>query len=220
MANQKHPYAPGNGGLIKTVAQLRKSFPAEVTAATLKKLGFAPQNESYVIGILRFIGVIDDKGNRTAAAGEAFSKHSDKEFHEAFSGLVEAAYSELFKLHGAAAWALPVGALISFFRGHDQTSSLVGQRQASTFKTLASLAGHGSVAVPNGKPAPAKKAVTVPRSAKPAPVKLDPVPPVSNFGEKDRVGLTVRVEINLPATGDQATYDRIFKSIRENLLRG
>ena len=31
-------------------------------------------------------------------------------------------------------------------------------------------------------------------------------------------GLTVRIEINLPASGDQETYDRIFKSIRDNLL--
>jgi hypothetical protein len=37
----------------------------------------------------------------------------------------------------------------------------------------------------------------------------------------DRVlGLTVRIEINLPAQGDQKTYDTIFKSIRENLLNG
>jgi hypothetical protein len=34
------------------------------------------------------------------------------------------------------------------------------------------------------------------------------------------VGLTVRIEINLPPGGDQATYDAIFKSIRENLLNG
>jgi hypothetical protein len=34
------------------------------------------------------------------------------------------------------------------------------------------------------------------------------------------LGLTVRIEINLPATGDQETYDKIFKSIRENLLNG
>jgi hypothetical protein len=31
-------------------------------------------------------------------------------------------------------------------------------------------------------------------------------------------GLTVRIEVNLPATGDQDTYDKIFKSIRENFL--
>jgi hypothetical protein len=32
------------------------------------------------------------------------------------------------------------------------------------------------------------------------------------------VGLTVRIEVNLPASGDQETYDRIFKSIRTNLI--
>lgn len=32
------------------------------------------------------------------------------------------------------------------------------------------------------------------------------------------VGLTVRVEINLPAGGNKETYDAIFKSIRENLI--
>jgi hypothetical protein len=37
---------------------------------------------------------------------------------------------------------------------------------------------------------------------------------------EQNVGLTVRIEINLPATGDQDTYDKIFKSIRENLLNG
>lgn len=36
----------------------------------------------------------------------------------------------------------------------------------------------------------------------------------------DAVGLTVRIEVNLPASGDQATYDRIFRSIRENLING
>lgn len=34
------------------------------------------------------------------------------------------------------------------------------------------------------------------------------------------LGLTVRVEINLPADGTKETYDNIFKSIKENLLGG
>ena len=47
-------------------------------------------------------------------------------------------------------------------------------------------------------------------------------PPVPDQGKSASAGmaLTVRVEINLPAGGDQETYDRIFKSIRENLLNG
>jgi hypothetical protein len=45
---------------LKTIEQLRRSFPKTVNAETLKKLGIAPQNESYIINVLRFIGVIDD----------------------------------------------------------------------------------------------------------------------------------------------------------------
>lgn len=36
--------------------------------------------------------------------------------------------------------------------------------------------------------------------------------------KKRDFGLSVRIEINLPADGSQETYDRIFRSIRENLL--
>ena len=37
------------------------------------------------------------------------------------------------------------GDLTHWFRASDKTSDLVGQRQASTFQTLAALAGHGDL---------------------------------------------------------------------------
>ncbi|MBA2486836.1 MAG: DUF5343 domain-containing protein [Nitrospira sp.] len=63
MAN-KYPYVPSAEPLVKTVSHLRKSFPREVTADTLRKLGVAPKNESYVINVLRFLNIIDDEGKR------------------------------------------------------------------------------------------------------------------------------------------------------------
>jgi hypothetical protein len=36
--------------------------------------------------------------------------------------------------------------------------------------------------------------------------------------DKSDFGLTVRIEVNLPPGGDQDTYDKIFRSMRENLL--
>jgi hypothetical protein len=57
---EKHPYTSGSGGLVQAVNQLPKCVSAQVTADTLKKLGIAPNNETYIINILRFIGVIDD----------------------------------------------------------------------------------------------------------------------------------------------------------------
>ena len=146
----KHPYAPGPGGLTQAVSQFRNMFPAQVTAETLRKLSIAPNNENYVIDTLRYIGLIDSEGKKTSDAAAVFSKHDDAEFQNALSKLVERSYASLFELHGEAAWNLSTDRLISFFRNSDQTSSIVGKRQAGIFQALASLSGHS--AAPTSKP--------------------------------------------------------------------
>ncbi|THJ19253.1 MAG: hypothetical protein CAF45_016295 [Nitrospira sp. CG24E] len=193
------------------VTHFRKSFPANVDAGTLKKLDFAPNNESYVLNVLRFLGLIDQEGKKTTEATKIFNQHEDAAFSKALAPHVAKAYSELFKLHGEPAWDLDSGKLITFFRSHDGTTAVVGKLQASTFKVLAAYSGHGDF--PAAKPAKKAAQAGVP----PANITQ---PSTQNDRSSGAVGLTVRVEVNLPADGDQATYDRIFKSIRENLLNG
>ena len=224
----KHPYMSGAGGVVQAVAHLRNSFPAQVTAETLKKLGIASNNETYVLNILRFVGVLDADGKKNAAAATVFSKHDDTEFQAGFAGLVAVAYADLFNLHGDAAWSLPTDKLISYFRNTDHTSALVGQRQASTFQSLAALGGKTDAAarISTAKARRGERAVAkvVPKKTAATPVQsTDPVAaaaPARAAPNSSSMALTVRVEINLPAGGDQETYDRIFKSIRENLLNG
>jgi len=57
-----HPYISGAGNITQMVMQLRKSLPGTISSETVKKLGLAPNNESYVINVLQFIGVIDSDG--------------------------------------------------------------------------------------------------------------------------------------------------------------
>ncbi len=218
---EKHPYISGSGGIAAAISQFRNSFPTKVNAETLKKLGIASNNESYLINILRFIGAIDEEGNKTTKAAAAFSKHSDEEFQKAFEEMVKAAYHDLFSLHADNAWNLSDDKLISFFRTSDQTSDLIGRRQTATFQVLASFAGHGDT------PAPTKPSIkTKDTKAKTAKVKESKIEtfPTDNGkggggnGQLRNVGLTVRIEVNLPPAADQETYDRIFRSIRENLL--
>jgi hypothetical protein len=219
---EKHPYSPGGAGAIAAaVTQFRNALPPKINAETLKKLGIAPNNESYVINILRFLGVIDSEGTKTANAASAFSK-DDEEFQKEFGAMIEAAYSELFNLYHEKTWDLPENRLLSFFRTTDQTSAITGKRQALTFQTLASFAGHGKAPEPKAKQPKQTKEVKPPKREKSArelvetPVTL---PDSGNPGQETRAfGLTVRVEVNLPPAGDQETYDKIFRSIRENLL--
>ena len=162
-------------------------------------------------------------GKKTETAGTAFSKHDDDAFAKDFASIVQTAYSDLFELHGDAAWDLDKSALITFFRSSDQTTELVGKLQARTFQYLAAFAGHAEIRKVKTRKPGTKKVASATKVKKEAATKVAPVTKgkiakVSNSSMASKVGLTVRIEINLPADGDQETYDRIFKSIRENLL--
>ena len=60
----KHPYVSAPGGLVQVITHFRKSIPATVTAETLRKLGYAPKNESYVLNVLRHLEMIDDQSSK------------------------------------------------------------------------------------------------------------------------------------------------------------
>jgi len=214
----KHPYVISNGPFVQVINYLRKSFPSTFNSETMKKLGYAPKNESYIISTLRFIGVIDEEDKTTKEASKVFSQHGDEAFQKEFSGLVKNAYKDLFSLHSEAAWKLDTDSLITFFRQSDKSTAIVGKKQASTFMALAALCRYGKV--PEPKPMTKKQDKT-----EKSKTKQPPRPTGKTQGDKDRkpgkeFGLTVRIEINLPAEGDQETYDLIFRSIRENLLNG
>ncbi len=212
---ERHPYAPGPGGITSAINQFRKSFPKTINAETLKQLGIAPKNESYVINVLRFLGAIDKDGKQTERAVPVFSHSDDADFQKAFEELVKSSYGDLFALQKDAAWDLPTNKLIGFFRSKDKTTELVGSRQAATFQLLAGFAGHGRV-TESAAPKPSTK----PKAAKASAEKLRTADGHSRTdnGRTRDFGLTVRIEVNLPPAGDQETYDRIFRSIRENLL--
>jgi len=219
----KHPYISSGGAIVQLFDQLKKSFPQTLNAEVLKKLSIAPSNESYAMNVVRFLQLIDDSGKPTPEALKTFTLHEEKAFQGAFSDIVKKAYHELFALHKEAAWTLPQEQLIPFFRQTDQSSALVGGRQATTFRTLATYAGHGDPQAATVNRAPRNSAKKSPRTAKKVEEPkstIAQVQPDSGKPQNERVGLTVRIEVNLPAAGDQETYDRIFRSIKENLING
>jgi hypothetical protein len=215
----KHPYMSGGGALVKAIQYLRRSLPSIIDASVLKKLGLAPKNESYLINILQFIKVIKEDGSPTDEAQSVFTQHDDAAFAKEFSGMVKKAYADLFSLHGDKAWSLEQPALVTYFRQTDRTSAVVGTRQATTFQTLSALSGRREEPTPSVPSARKEKQVR--QKVKPEKKEVRSVQTTLSDmgGSKTRdLGLTVRIEINLPASGDQETYDKIFKSIRENLL--
>ncbi len=225
------PYTSGQGALTQTFAQLRKGAPSKIDASYLQRFNIAPANESYILSILRFLGIIDEDGSRPDGTGDYLFGNDDA-FETGLEGAVRSAYSQLFDEMNDALQA-DRDTLIHWFRGADKTSALVGQRQATTFLTLAALAGHGELppARANGQKASAGAGSSARKpkapSTKPVVKAETPSPDpaihqdasaagAASFGRD--VGLSVRVEVNLPAGGDAATYDAIFASIKKHLM--
>ena len=217
-----HPYISGTGNITSMIGYLRKNFPAMVTSDTVKKLGLASNNESYVINALRFLGVIDEEGRRTDKGQHTFTIHEDGAFKKAFAGLVRTAYKDLFDLRADEAWKLSKSDLIGYFRTVDKTSELIATRQAAVFQAFRGLAGYEGGPEPKAsisKPATKQKAAKSEKAKVSTKATATTAEPAVHFkpGKKD-MALTVRVEINLPAEASAETYDNIFKSIKANLL--
>lgn len=139
-----HPYISGAGNISQMIGHLRKNFPGTVTSETVKKFSVAPNNESYVINALQFIGIIDEECKRTSK-GHAVFVMDDQAFPKAFEELVRVAYKDLFDVRGDVAWTLNKNELTAYFRTTDKTSEVIGGRQAGVFQMFRSLAGHGQI---------------------------------------------------------------------------
>lgn len=220
-----YPYISGQAALVQTFTQLRKGFPGKVDAGYLQRFNIAPANESYVISILRFLGLIDEDGTRVQDKTGYFFGNDDS-FKSGLEDTLRTAYSQVFDEMGDGVLDASKDDLTHWFRASDKTSSVVGQRQASTFQTLAALAGHGDL--PAARSVAAKKTASPPADAAAKkttarkPTRKSPVeePSGDDGGGKNRqdVGLTVRIEVNLPPGGDADTYDLIFASIKKHLM--
>lgn len=228
MAESKHPYIPSAGVIIKTIDQFRKMFPAKIDSSILKKLSLAPNNEGIVISTFKYLGFIDDKGIKTDLGKSLFLIHDDGDFSKEFEKVVLNAYKDLFDLQGEQAWKLDRNTLIGFFRATDGTSELTATRQAIAFETLSSISGHGAPVKMHSEPAKTKPINSAPpvkskqtTNSKPQEDQMIKTPLIQQKENLNNdIGLTVRIEINLPAQGDQDTYDKIFLSIKKNLLNG
>lgn len=232
-----YPYtSSGQAAIVQTFSQLRRGFPNKVDAGYLQRFNIAPANESYVISILRFLGLIDEDGNRVEDKTGYFFGDDDS-FKSGLEDTVRRAYSQVFEEMGDGALDIQKDSLIHWFRISDKTSALVGRRQATAFQTLAALAGHGEI--PADRSSAAKKTATttpgvtakktaattqVAAARKSTGMKATPVEkPVEDHANRSSknghdVGLTVRIEVNLPPGCDADTYDAIFASIKKHLM--
>jgi hypothetical protein len=171
--------------------------PKKVSQEYMKGLGYTSSNDWALIPIFKFINFLDSDGVPT----DLFKNFRDtRKSGAVMAQALKDSYKGLFELH-----ANPCGVsdpdLENFFRTATGRGGRTLEATVATFKVLCKFADF--------QPPPV--AITPTPVPSPAPIQL----PISREG-----GITVNVSIRLelPATQDAGIYDKIFQSLKKNLL--
>lgn len=202
----EYPYATVTGkleALLKKIPDLGQ--PDLVDAKWLKQVGFGAANDTTILRVLVFVGLIDESGKPTkrwvayrskAAAGKVLG------------AAISDAYSDLFDTYSDA-HTRTTEELASYFSTKTTGGSKVVALTVRTFRVLCDLADSSAL-----RPSERVKETAAGRS------ELADLGGPERAPEGHSAGFTVNinVQLTLPETTDRAVYDNLFASLKRNLL--
>lgn len=204
-------YLVSTKNLPEILKAIRQAQPPErFSNKFLEGLDFKSTNDRSIIGVLKALGFLDESGTPK----QPYFDYMDDERHKTvLAEGIRRAYADLFKLNKDAnekdaAWVK--NKLKTLTQG--AKSDTVLAKMTPTFLALCKEADF------SGSTASTSKEAKAETPSEPLP----PTPPIpeqpEGRGKQHRFGLAYNIHIELPAVRDQAVYDAIFKSLRENLL--
>ena len=215
-----YPYVKVQGNLKKVLATIQSTgVPAKFTTKSLEVMGFKSSNDRPIIGVLKFIGFIDDTGTPT----ELWRRYRNKDIaSDVFGQTVKSAYDDLFSLYpDAHLKEFPV--LRNYFSVHTSVGEQALTAIVRTFKSLCELStfeqndataastatgSHGTASTNSvGEETP----TTSPETAITTSVKTN--------GLDRGLAVNINIELHLPSTNDGEVYDKLFDALKRHLLQ-
>jgi len=172
----------------------------KVTRNSIKQYGFTSSNDRYLIGVLKSLGFLS-ADNLPAERWQDYRSKSNRAF--VMAQAIREAYSGLFKTYEDAN-KRDDEALRDYFRANTKVGDKTVELMLNTFKNLCALADFEAVpaeiAAPEAPVSDKERVIHIPAETPP--------------------GLTVNinVQLTLPATDDESVYDKLFSSLKNNLL--
>lgn len=197
-------------------AMLDAQPPERFSVKFLENLGFTSTNDRLFIGILKDLGFLTRDGAPQPRYFAFLDRSISKQIVAA--GIKES-FAELFAINTKAndlSIEEVKNKLRTLFAG--KKTDLVINHVAKTFKALCEYADFSASGAPisptvgqnESKPTDVPAPPVEPTAA----VMAKPIPPLGKIMVS---GLQYHINIVLPETRDQATYDAIFRSLREHL---
>jgi len=210
-------YLVAVGKLGELLAAIRNAqAPERFTTKFLEGLGYKSTNDRLFIGLLKALGFLDGNGTPQQRYFDYLDESRSK---SVLADGLQVAYEDLFRLNkNAHQFTLEQvkGKLKSLTQG--QVSYTVLKNMARTFVELVKHADFDSAPAPSLPTLSSEDLSGVDISAETSP---EGKGAASTHGRKPARlidSLAYRIEVVLPSTRDKATYDAIFRSLKEHLL--
>ncbi len=200
------PYMPSIKNLPAILDSIQNAgAPDAFGLDFLQDLGYTSSNDRSVIKVLKYLGLLDASGKPQAAYRE-FMDHTKAK--SVLAGRLCHAYDDLFRADKEAQ-SRTTEKLKGWFKTKTGVGDAVATKMASTFRALAAYADFTDV--PAVEPKLEAELPKEETTEEEEPKRETPLPNQS-------LGLTFRVEVNLPDTTNVDTYRAIFRALREELL--
>lgn len=203
----KIPYAHNDGNLKKFLTEKlpEANIPQKVNKKYFETLGYTSSNDRPIIGVLKFLGIIDSSGNPTQVYRDLRDSTKAK---KVLGEQIRKSYAELYGLYPDA-HNRDDEAIANVLRSNSDASKATIAMTVRTFKTLCTLADFSN------ENYEASTTNSIPDD--------NHIPSISKrintgLSGDSAIVLNVNIQLTLPETTNYEIYDKLFESLRKNLL--
>jgi hypothetical protein len=211
MADQKYPYTTVPGkmrDLLKKAPGIGK--PSKVTVAWLKSAGWKSSNDSSIIPVLKFVGIVAADGTPTDLWDAV--RVQDEPAKAKLADAIRKAYADLFSLYPDA-HRKDAEALRNFFRANTSAGEQVQMKMVQSFQVLTEFADFDALVPEAGRAPQRTEHKGVQRNGSSTKARREEI----SLGAPG-ITLNVNIQLQLPATAEGEVYEKLFAAMRKHLM--
>jgi uncharacterized protein DUF5343 len=200
-----YPYTPVTGKLKTLLQKIRSTgIPPKLSAAHLKSLGFTSSNDPSMVGVVKFIGLVDGSGIPTSL----WSEYRGQKHRAVLGRAIKQGYADLFALYPDAN-SRPISDLTHVFSTSSTGGEQVVRQTVQTFKALVDEADFSDNDVVTNNLS------TGPLHTPAAPSMAPGLPSSPAAGKQPAVHIDIQIHISPESSPEQ--IDKIFESMAKHL---
>ena len=203
----KIPYAHNDGNLKKFLTEKlpEANIPQKVNKKYFETLGYTSSNDRPIIGVLKFLGIIDSSGNPTQVYRDLRDSTKAK---KVLGEQIRKSYTELYSVYPDA-HNRDDEAIANVLRSNSDASKATIAMTVRTFKTLSELADFSN----ENYEASTSNSIPDDNHTPSISKRID-----AGLSGDSAIVLNVNIQLTLPETTNYEIYDKLFESLRKNLL--